>query len=71
VRRWYSPVEVTLTVPGAVEVIRELTRHHSGLIVGAGSVFHVETAKRCLDAGALFLTNAWSRSGYRELRDRP
>jgi len=49
-------VEVTMTVPGAVEVIRELTRHHSGILVGAGSLFRVDTARRCLDAGAAFLT---------------
>ena len=49
-------VEVTLTVPGAVEVIRELVRQNRDLVVGAGSVFHVDTAKRCLDAGAAFLT---------------
>jgi len=49
-------VEVTMTVPGAIDVIRELTRQHPGLIVGAGTLFHVETARRCLDAGAGFLT---------------
>jgi 2-dehydro-3-deoxyphosphogluconate aldolase/(4S)-4-hydroxy-2-oxoglutarate aldolase len=49
-------VEVTMTVPGAVEVIRTLTHQHPGLIVGAGTLFHVETARRCLDAGASFLT---------------
>jgi 2-dehydro-3-deoxyphosphogluconate aldolase/(4S)-4-hydroxy-2-oxoglutarate aldolase len=49
-------VEVTMTVPGAVDVIAGLARHNSALIVGAGSVFDVETARRCLDAGASFLT---------------
>src|SRR5260370_25657367 len=49
-------VEVTMTVPGAVEVIRDLTRQNSGILVGAGTLFHVETARRCLDAGAAFLT---------------
>jgi 2-dehydro-3-deoxyphosphogluconate aldolase/(4S)-4-hydroxy-2-oxoglutarate aldolase len=49
-------VEVTMTIPGAVEVIRELTRHHPGVLVGAGTLFRVETARRCLDAGAAFLT---------------
>ena len=49
-------VEVTMTVPGAIEVIRELTRQSTGIIVGAGTLFHVETARRCLDAGAVFLT---------------
>ena len=50
-------VEVTMTVPGAVEVIRTLTRQNAELIVGAGTVLYVETARRCLDAGAAFLTS--------------
>jgi 2-dehydro-3-deoxyphosphogluconate aldolase / (4S)-4-hydroxy-2-oxoglutarate aldolase len=49
-------VEVTMSVPGAIDVIRELTRHRPGVLVGAGTVFRVETARRCLDAGAAFLT---------------
>jgi 2-dehydro-3-deoxyphosphogluconate aldolase/(4S)-4-hydroxy-2-oxoglutarate aldolase len=40
-------VEVTMSVPGAIEVIGELTRHHPGVLVGAGTLFHVETARRC------------------------
>jgi len=50
-------VEVTMTVPGAIEVIRELVRQNPELIVGAGTVFHLETARRCVDAGAAFLTS--------------
>jgi len=49
-------VEVTMTVPGAVEVIRQLTSHHPDVMVGAGTLFRIETARRCLDAGAAFLT---------------
>jgi 2-dehydro-3-deoxyphosphogluconate aldolase/(4S)-4-hydroxy-2-oxoglutarate aldolase len=49
-------VEVTMTVPGAADVIRELVRQNPGVIVGAGTVLSVETARRCLDAGAAFLT---------------
>jgi 2-dehydro-3-deoxyphosphogluconate aldolase/(4S)-4-hydroxy-2-oxoglutarate aldolase len=49
-------VEVTMTIPGAIDVIRTLTRQHPDLLVGAGTLFHVETARRCLDAGAAFLT---------------
>ena len=49
-------VEVTMTVPGAVSVISQLTNQNSALIVGAGSVFDVEIAQQCLDAGAAFLT---------------
>ena len=50
-------VEITLTVPGAIEVISDLARNSPGLIVGAGTVFDTETARRCLDAGAAFLTS--------------
>jgi 2-dehydro-3-deoxyphosphogluconate aldolase/(4S)-4-hydroxy-2-oxoglutarate aldolase len=49
-------MEVTMTVPGAVQVISELMRNHPELIVGAGTLHDVETARRCLDAGASFLT---------------
>jgi 2-dehydro-3-deoxyphosphogluconate aldolase/(4S)-4-hydroxy-2-oxoglutarate aldolase len=50
-------VEVTMTVPGAVEVIFELVRNHPQLVVGAGTVLDLETARRCLDAGAAYLTS--------------
>ncbi|HYW48938.1 MAG TPA: bifunctional 4-hydroxy-2-oxoglutarate aldolase/2-dehydro-3-deoxy-phosphogluconate aldolase [Bryobacteraceae bacterium] len=50
-------VELTLTVPGAIEVIAHLVRNGPELIVGAGTVWDVETARRCLDAGAKFLTS--------------
>ncbi len=49
-------VEVTMTVPGALAVISQLTKQNSALIVGAGTVLDIETAQRCLDAGAAFLT---------------
>jgi 2-dehydro-3-deoxyphosphogluconate aldolase/(4S)-4-hydroxy-2-oxoglutarate aldolase len=53
-----SIAEITMTVPGAVEVIRELTRSGPGdVLVGAGTVLNVEAAKRCLDAGAEFLVS--------------
>jgi 2-dehydro-3-deoxyphosphogluconate aldolase/(4S)-4-hydroxy-2-oxoglutarate aldolase len=49
-------VEVTMTVPGAVEVIRQLTSHNPDVLVGAGTLFQADKARRCLDAGAAFLT---------------
>jgi 2-dehydro-3-deoxyphosphogluconate aldolase / (4S)-4-hydroxy-2-oxoglutarate aldolase len=49
--------EVTLTTPGAIELISELARSKPDLIVGAGSIIDIETARRCLDAGAKFLTS--------------
>ena len=50
-------VEVTMTIPGAIRVIGELTRHRTDIIVGAGTISDVETARSCLDAGAGFLTS--------------
>jgi 2-dehydro-3-deoxyphosphogluconate aldolase/(4S)-4-hydroxy-2-oxoglutarate aldolase len=50
-------VEVTMTVPGAIEVIAELARQSPGVIAGAGSVPDRETAARCVEAGAQFLTS--------------
>jgi len=51
-------VEITMTVPGAVEVISELARTAGGrLLVGAGTVLDVAAARQCLDAGAEFLVS--------------
>jgi len=49
-------VEITMTVPGAIEVIRELAKScGSEVLIGAGTVLNVDDARRCLDAGAQFL----------------
>jgi 2-dehydro-3-deoxyphosphogluconate aldolase/(4S)-4-hydroxy-2-oxoglutarate aldolase len=50
-------VEVTMTTPGAVDVIGQLTRYSTDIVVGAGTILEVDTARRCLDAGAGFLTS--------------
>jgi len=50
-------VEVTLTVPEAHKVISHLVQNAPQVIVGAGGVSDVETARRCLDAGAEFLAS--------------
>jgi 2-dehydro-3-deoxyphosphogluconate aldolase/(4S)-4-hydroxy-2-oxoglutarate aldolase len=50
-------VEVTLTVPEAHKVISHLVQNAPEVIVGAGGVSDVETARRCLDAGAEFLAS--------------
>jgi 2-dehydro-3-deoxyphosphogluconate aldolase / (4S)-4-hydroxy-2-oxoglutarate aldolase len=51
-------VEITMTVPGALDVIRELAKNNaSDVLVGAGTVLNAETARRCLDAGAEFLVS--------------
>jgi len=51
-------VEITMTVPGAIEVIRELAKScGSEVLIGAGTVLNAEDARRCLDAGAQFLVS--------------
>ena len=50
-------VEVTMTIPGATTVIHELAKATPGMIVGAGTVLDIETARRCVDSGASFLTS--------------
>lgn len=50
-------VEVTTTVPGAVAVISDLARTNPKLVIGAGTVLDIETARQCMDAGARFLTS--------------
>ena len=50
-------IEVTLTVPEAIKVISHLVKNAPDLIVGAGSVHDVDTAKRCLDSGVQFLSS--------------
>jgi 2-dehydro-3-deoxyphosphogluconate aldolase/(4S)-4-hydroxy-2-oxoglutarate aldolase len=50
-------VEITTTIPGAVEVIADLVRNLPQVIVGAGTILDAETARACLKAGAHFLTS--------------
>jgi 2-dehydro-3-deoxyphosphogluconate aldolase/(4S)-4-hydroxy-2-oxoglutarate aldolase len=50
-------VEITLTVPGAIEVIDDLAKRFPDLAVGAGTVLDEESARRCTSAGARFLTS--------------
>jgi 2-dehydro-3-deoxyphosphogluconate aldolase / (4S)-4-hydroxy-2-oxoglutarate aldolase len=50
-------IEVTLTVPEAIKVIAHVVKNAPEVTVGAGSVLDAETARRCLDAGATFLTS--------------
>lgn len=51
-------VEVTMTVPGAIEVIAQLARAAGdSVIVGAGTVLDAETALQCISAGAQFVVS--------------
>lgn len=50
-------VELTMTVPNATQLIAHLAQKHPHMVVGAGTVLDLETARACLDAGAKFLTS--------------
>ena len=50
-------VEITLTVPGAVELIAHLKKCLPKIVVGAGTILDAETARKCVEAGAGFLTS--------------
>lgn len=50
-------IELTMTVPGALDVIKDLVKHVPGVILGAGTVLDVDTARRCIDAGAQFISS--------------
>jgi 2-dehydro-3-deoxyphosphogluconate aldolase/(4S)-4-hydroxy-2-oxoglutarate aldolase len=50
-------VEVTMTVPGALNVIADLVRKMPALVVGAGTVLDIEVARQCVGAGASFVTS--------------
>ena len=51
-------LEVTMTVPGAVELIADLApRMPAGFLLGAGTVVDAVTAGRVIDAGATFIVS--------------
>jgi 2-dehydro-3-deoxyphosphogluconate aldolase/(4S)-4-hydroxy-2-oxoglutarate aldolase len=50
-------VEVTMTVPDALEIVSGLRKRHPEAVVGAGTVFDELLARRCIDAGAMFITS--------------
>jgi 2-dehydro-3-deoxyphosphogluconate aldolase/(4S)-4-hydroxy-2-oxoglutarate aldolase len=50
-------VEITMTTPGALEVIDDLARRHADLAIGAGTVLDEAMVRQCIDAGARFITS--------------
>lgn len=51
-------LEITMTVPGAIDVIRQLTATFGNqVLVGAGTVLDAETARACILAGAEFIVS--------------
>ncbi len=51
-------VEITMTVPNAMSVIREVAQQYEGkVLIGAGTVTTAEQAESCIRAGAEFLVS--------------
>ena len=54
----FRTVELTLTTPGAMELIGSLRRaSNEDFLVGAGTVLDLASARACLDAGADYLVS--------------
>lgn len=52
-----TAMEVTMTVPGAIQVMRKLTEQRPDLLIGAGTVLDPETARACILEGAKFVVS--------------
>ena len=52
-----SIVEITMTVPDAPRVLREVARANSDFLIGAGTVLSAKQAEICIHAGARFLVS--------------
>jgi len=54
-------LEITMTVPGAIDMIKELSEMYRGkdVIIGAGTVLDPETARACILAGAEFVVSPY------------
>jgi 2-dehydro-3-deoxyphosphogluconate aldolase/(4S)-4-hydroxy-2-oxoglutarate aldolase len=50
-------LEVTMTVPGAIKVMRMLSEERPDLLIGAGTVLDPETARMCILEGAQFVVS--------------
>lgn len=51
-------IEITMTVPNAITVIREVVQRYGGdVLIGAGTVTNAEQAESCVRAGAQFLVS--------------
>jgi 2-dehydro-3-deoxyphosphogluconate aldolase/(4S)-4-hydroxy-2-oxoglutarate aldolase len=50
-------LEVTMTVPGAIHVMRKLAEERPDILIGAGTVLDAETARICILEGAQFVVS--------------
>jgi 2-dehydro-3-deoxyphosphogluconate aldolase/(4S)-4-hydroxy-2-oxoglutarate aldolase len=50
-----TTIEITMTVPNAIDLIADLSKSDADVLIGAGTVLDAETAERCVEAGAKFI----------------
>jgi 2-dehydro-3-deoxyphosphogluconate aldolase/(4S)-4-hydroxy-2-oxoglutarate aldolase len=50
-------LEITMTVPGAIQVMRHLAKARPDILIGAGTVLDAETARMCILEGAQFVVS--------------
>jgi 2-dehydro-3-deoxyphosphogluconate aldolase/(4S)-4-hydroxy-2-oxoglutarate aldolase len=56
-RAGFECIEVTLTVPGAIELVKTLVAELPGTMIGAGTVTTAHDARDCIEAGAQFIVS--------------
>jgi 2-dehydro-3-deoxyphosphogluconate aldolase/(4S)-4-hydroxy-2-oxoglutarate aldolase len=50
-------LEITMTVPGAIHVMRKLAETRPDILIGAGTVLDPETTRHCILEGAQFIVS--------------
>lgn len=63
-------LEITMTVPGAIQVMRKLAEQRPDILIGAGTVLDAETARMCILEGAKFVVSPALNLGTIEMCHR-
>jgi 2-dehydro-3-deoxyphosphogluconate aldolase/(4S)-4-hydroxy-2-oxoglutarate aldolase len=63
-------LEITMTVPGAIEVMKRLAKERPDILIGAGTVLDQETARMCILEGARFVVSPALNLGTIEMCHR-
>jgi 2-dehydro-3-deoxyphosphogluconate aldolase / (4S)-4-hydroxy-2-oxoglutarate aldolase len=65
----FQTAEITMTVPGAIELIKQFSKLESMLLIGAGTVTNLKNAEECISAGAKYIISPFIVDGLPELCD--
>ena len=61
----FRTIEITMTIPDSYSLIEKWSK--KDMLIGAGTVFDLETAKRCIEAGASFVVSPINVEGLPNL----